>query len=107
MQNRMISMAFLLLVAISASAVWAGDDDETGRQTRDRVLRSVQKGEVLPLPKLRHIVLARWPGELLGVEIDEEHGTLSYAFKVLTEGGRLTEIEIDARTGKIIEVENE
>lgn len=96
----------LLLCALASTAARA-DDDDTDRLARDRVLHSVKSGKALPLTTLKAIVLKRWPGELLEVSIEEEDGALAYAFKVLTDGGRLTEIEIDARTGNVIEVENE
>ena len=103
-----ILMLIALPIMLLSSTARADDDrDESGRLARDRVLKSVQSGEARPLAELKQIVLKRWPGELLEVDIEDDGGVLAYTFKVVTDSGRLTEIEIDAGTGRIIEVENE
>lgn len=108
-----------LLVASAAFAAWApvvrADDDherkleadDEERVDRDHVLEAVQRGEILPLPKLKSEVLERWPGEIVALSVDREHGRISYEFRVLRPDGRLTEVEVDAADGSILEVENE
>ena len=97
---------------------WAGDeghedghdvnshrDDE--QEERDLILDEVRRGAILPLPKLKAVVLQRWPGELVALKVDREGGRIRYEFRVLRPDGRLTEVEIDAADGSILEVENE
>lgn len=80
-------------------------DDE--QEDRDAVLDAVRRGEILPLPRLKALVLERWPGELVALSVDREKGRIVYEFRVLRPDGRLTEVEVNAADGSILEVENE
>lgn len=81
------------------------DDEE--RIDRDHVYEAVRRGEILPLPKLKALVLERWPGEIVALSVDRKHGRIRYEFRILRPDGRLTEIEVDAADGSVLEVENE
>jgi uncharacterized membrane protein YkoI len=39
--------------------------------------------------------------------VDAEDSRIIYEFRIIRAGGQLTEIEVDAADGRIIEVENE
>ena len=80
-------------------------DDE--QEQRDIILDAVRRGQILPLPKLREVVLRRWPGELVALKVDRDDGRIRYEFRILRPDGRLTEIEVDAADGSVLEVENE
>ena len=41
------------------------------------------------------------------VELDTEHDRLIYEIDILTQTGRLRQVEIDAETGAVLEVEDE
>ena len=79
-----------------------GDDDDY-----DAALEAVRDGKALPLSELQEIVTSRYPGDIINVGISRKHDKLLYEFKVLRPSGRLTEIEMNARTGTVEEVENE
>ena len=49
--------------------------------------------------------LAKYPGEVKEVEMTIEDGVPHYEFEIETSDGRETEVECDAMTGKIVEVE--
>ena len=80
-------------------------DDE--QHERDLVLKAVRRGEILPLATLKASILQRWPGDLVGLEIDREDGRILYEFRILRPDGRLTEVEVNAADGSVLEVENE
>ena len=114
--SRILLWAFLVVGAAQATTAHvAHADDDHGRKTeadderedRDQVLEALRRGEILPLPKLKALVLARWPGEIVALSVDREDGRIRYEFRVLRPDGRLTEVEVDARDGSILEVENE
>ena len=67
----------------------------------------VRQGEILPL----ETILARFPakeyGKLLDLEVEREHGTVVYEFEFLRTDGRIVEIEVDAKNGRILEEEIE
>lgn len=112
--------AVLLVLCLSATGQFAladddgGDDQERGTADRrsesedyDRILKSAREGKILPLARLKAVVLARWPGELLDVSIHSRRESIIYEFRIVRDDGKLTEVEVDAANGKIIEVENE
>ena len=83
----------------------ANEDRESG--DHDRILKAVREGKILPLTQLKAKVLRQWPGELVALSIDTEKDAIVYEFRILRSDGKLTEVEIDAANGRVIEVENE
>ncbi|MED3622969.1 PepSY domain-containing protein [Neobacillus thermocopriae] len=55
----------------------------------------------------QEIALNRVPGTILHVDMDLENGVLVYEVFILTEDNRLFEVEILARSGRILKVEEE
>jgi uncharacterized membrane protein YkoI len=47
------------------------------------------------------------PGELIDVRVDRDEGRIIYEFRILRGTGRVTEVEAEAASGRIVEVENE
>jgi uncharacterized membrane protein YkoI len=43
-----------------------------------------------------------YPGKILEVELEKEHGRLIYEVEILSKDGVVTEVYIDARTGKFL-----
>jgi uncharacterized membrane protein YkoI len=100
------ALALPLLVAlglVSLPALSLADDDKM-----DRLSAAVARGEVRPLSDLLEALKGPFPGKVVEVEIDEEDdvpGGFVYEFKILQENGRLLEIELEAATGAVIEVD--
>lgn len=61
----------------------------------------------LTMQQAQEIALQRVPGQVLHVDMDMEHGVLVYEFFILTNQNRIYEVEINAKTGKILKVEEE
>lgn len=68
---------------------------------------AVTRGEVLPLSRILSIARARVPGEMLEVGLEDDHGGLVYKVKILSPSGRVQEVRLDARTGRVLAVEND
>lgn len=63
---------------------------------------------LLPLSAVLEIVRARAPGDVLDVELDEDDDDPpTYEISVLTADGRVLEASIDARTGAVIQLEED
>ena len=94
---------FLALVAGTISCQAAASEELGQAEIRELV----RQGEILPL----ETILARFPakeyGKLLDLEVEREHGTVIYEFEFLRTDGRIVEIEVDARNGRILEQEIE
>lgn len=73
----------------------------------DDVLTDEQRDQLLPLEKILAIVSQQIPGEVIDVEIELENGLTVYEITVLAPNGRVREIELDARTGKVLEIEDD
>jgi uncharacterized membrane protein YkoI len=100
--HRVLLVSVLALAA--ASGVTAGDKKA---KEHDAIRSALQRGEVLPLSKILAIASQRVPGDVIEVELEDEERVLVYEIKILTDGGRVREIKIDARTGAVLEIEDE
>ena len=108
----MIARRALLLSAFAALAL---PTDALARQGRgrgrggdhDEAREAVERGEALPLSEILAIVRRVEPGEVIEVELERDHGRLEYEIEVLTPRGRVRKVTLDARTGAILENEDE
>ena len=101
----------LLVIAISLALctgrfagqqVWAGDrESEHEARDEDRARQALERGEILPLDQVIARLRDAVPGEVSGVELEKENGIWVYEFKVISAAGRMNEVRIDAKTGKL------
>jgi uncharacterized membrane protein YkoI len=82
-------------------------DEQEETALRDHIRDLVQQGKLLPLRTLKAQVLDKWPGDLIDVTVNRKNDVILYEFRILRAGGQVTEVEIDAASGRVIEVENE
>ncbi|WJH40536.1 PepSY domain-containing protein [Aliirhizobium terrae] len=101
MLSRLIPLAVLSAILATAPQAHADDDH------LDRLRDAVNRGEVMPLSKLQDEVRRAFPGEIIKVELDEDDDRFIYEFKVLKANGRLVEIEMDAKDGRVLDVDND
>ncbi|HCL63596.1 MAG TPA: peptidase [Rhizobium sp.] len=112
-----VSLAGLIAVFLLALPAQASDDgDGGGHETsedndqdadQERVRTAVDRGEIKSLAVLRRIVLGKVSGDVVSVEFSRKQSRKIYEFRVLRPDGRLVELEIDAVTGIILQIENE
>jgi uncharacterized membrane protein YkoI len=111
--RRLALRAGLVLPLLGAAA---GLGLATGAQADDRqekarelaaIRAAVQKGELLPLPRIMALAQARVPGDVVKTELEAKRGGLIYEVKILTPAGSVQEVKLDARTGHILRVEND
>ena len=92
----------LLVIALPAFALAdSGDEDNL-----DLARAAVERGEILPLAEAVKELLIRHPGRLIEVEFEHD-GRDIYEVELVTEDGRLMDAEVDAKTGMILEVEED
>lgn len=94
-----LSLCAVLLACGSATSS-AGDDHDRARQ-------ALEAGEVLPLRTILERVEREYPGQVIDVELEREHGNKLdrwvYEVKVLRSGGSLVKLKVDARDGTILQ----
>lgn len=96
----LITSVLLLALAVAFGAAADADDDH------DRALQALERGEVLPLGRI--LVLAQravGAGRVIGIEFDRDDGRYIYELELVTRDGQLIELEMDAATGRILELE--
>jgi len=98
MQRAASMLALLIVLAGGASA----DDID-----HERALELLREGRIRPLSEVVEAVRREVPGELLKVELELEDGAYVYELKILRPEGRVQEIEADAATGKILDIEGD
>lgn len=94
-----VSAAVLLLAGVGAAAA-----------EHDRVRRAFEAGEVAGLGGILARVESAYEGRVLAIELDERRGPgrrapWVYAIRVLTPGGHVLVLRVDARTMEILAVE--
>jgi len=89
------SFLFAFLLLCQFQVVLAGKDHIEASRLRN-------SGEILPLEVMLENVRQSYPGKILEVELKKEHDRLIYEVEILSEDGVVTEVYIDARTGKLL-----
>lgn len=96
-------VALSLVLALAATGAHAGGDKKDHEAARAALARK----EVLPLTRILAIAEQRAPGEVIEVELEEDNGRLKYDLKILARNGRVLELELDARTGATLKLEED
>lgn len=107
----LLQLALFLCVGLGHASVSGADDDHAGvvspDDAREHIRERVQRGEIKSLAELRRIVAGEVDGEIVSTSIDQEHGVTVYEFRVLRPDNRMVEVEIDAASGVVLEIEND
>jgi len=90
-----------LILALLAAPALADRDDH------DRARRALEAGEILPLSYILKVAEAVRPGRVIEVELERDDGRWIYELELVTPQGRLYEMEIDAGTAIVLEIERE
>lgn len=98
--GRALILGLGLIVAAPAATAWADDDHIAARE-------ALRRGEILPLNAVLEIALRAVPGDVIEVELERERRGWEYEVKVLTSTGRVREVTLDARSGAILEIEDD
>ena len=102
--NSHFSIARALLVIIMILGllhVTRADDDHIEAR------RLLDSGEILPLEVILNNVRQTFPGRILDVELEKEDSHIVYEVEILGEDGVVSEIYINARTGKVLSVKED
>jgi len=103
------TICLLLGALVLSASLGLADESRHRKPPRDHtaVREALQRGEVLPLVKILAIANKEVPGDVIEVELEQEREALVYEIKILTSTGRVREVEIDARTGAVLRIEDD
>lgn len=90
----------LLALALGAAAPALAGDHERARAAFER-------GDILSLAEVLAAARAIQPGAVMEVELEREDGRWIYELTVLAPDGHLMEMEIDAATAEVIDLDRE
>ena len=89
----------MLAMLSTSGAVWASD--------HERARDLLEQGKILSLSEIMKQANSRVPGKILEVDLEEKDGLIVYEIEFLGEDGVVMEMLIDARTGRLISVEED
>jgi len=67
---------------------------------------AVRDGRILPLTRILDILRDAAAGEIIEIQLELEEGRLVYEFDLIGPDGHVFEVEIDAATGAVLEIED-
>lgn len=94
-------LVFILALPLIATPALADRDDH------DRARRALEAGEILPLSDILTAATELRPGRVIEIDLERDDGRWVYELELVTPQGRLYEMEIDAASGEVLEVEHE
>lgn len=88
---------------LSGPAPWSGNNSKV----RDDDDERLPTGTKIDVNKAMSLALAQVPGSVLAVELDIDNGIVFWELEVRSNDGALYDVEIDANSGRIIEVDRD
>ncbi len=79
--------------------------DPDGSSKQQQVYEHRKSKDILSFKDILKVVRPLIQGEIIETEFEIEHGIPTYEFKYIDKSGRVREMYVDAKTGKIIKDE--
>jgi uncharacterized membrane protein YkoI len=93
-----------LITGLAVAAVLALTPAYAAKETQ----ADLQKDAKISMKHARSIALKKVShGKIASEELERENGKLIYSFDVKNEKGSITEVNVDAMNGKVVDVHNE
>jgi len=99
--------ATLLASALLLGNLLVGASVQASPKDHDQARAALEAGEIRPLTEILTKASAEVPGDVVEVELEQEHGRWTYELKIIAPDGRLLEVEMDASDASLVEVEQE
>jgi uncharacterized membrane protein YkoI len=91
----------------SAEQSERGERGEQGEEGNAAEQARLQRQAKITMEQAKEIALRRAAGNVEGGELEREHGHLVYSFDIRNAKGTITEVQVDAKSGKVVRVEEE
>lgn len=89
-------------MAMSGNMKMDDDDEDESPEAKRANIAKYSKEAKITLEQAKAIALKRVPGEITDADLEKERGRLQYAFDIKSADGKVYDVEVDAKTGKII-----
>lgn len=101
-------IAATALIAVSAPAKDSREKEQEKIATQQAARAALARGEILPITRILGFAQRAAPGDVLEVELKRSRRVpFKYEVKTLGSSGRVREVELDARNGNILKVEDD
>jgi len=80
----------------------AATDDEDDQEIARKAL---EMKEILPLGTVLAQVESQFTGDVVEIELERKKGLWVYEIEIIGEDGRVRDVDVDGKTGKVITVE--
>lgn len=97
----------LILAALALGLAFPSSALADRRGDHDQAREAFERGDILPVLRILEIARAEVPGEVLEVDLDFEDEGPEYDVEILANNGRVRTVKLNARTGAVLEVEND
>ena len=106
---RLAALAALLalpLLALPAERAGAQSAPAVEDEAEDQEVarKALDNKEILPLSAVLAKVEGKMPGDIVEIELERKKGQWIYEIEVIGEDGRVSDIDVDARTGDVLNV---
>ncbi len=108
---RTLAGTALILLSLATSVAVDAKDPKSKRdekalkkQAQEEAILAMRRGEILPLTRILEIANRHVAGDIIEVEYE---GGPKYEIKILTASGRVREVKLNARTGALLEIEDD
>jgi uncharacterized membrane protein YkoI len=105
-----VTWVWTVLLAAALSLVLGGcalaDGDDYGSERRhegaELAIRGTETGEFVPLASIIVAVRKKYAGEIVETEFESSGPAPYYEFHLLADDGRVSEVRVDAKSGRIL-----
>jgi uncharacterized membrane protein YkoI len=103
-----ILLGALLIATLSMSAfAMTASLHSKSREGSQKAQAKLARQAKITLEQAREIAIKRAPGTIEEGELEREHGKLVYSFDIRNDHGTITEVQVDARNGRVVSVQEE
>ncbi|MGH9949947.1 MAG: PepSY domain-containing protein [Pyrinomonadaceae bacterium] len=102
-----ILVKFIFSMAVAAGIFFVSSVTTFGQEMEEKPDAKLAKQAKITMEAARKIALKRAPGKVEAGELEKEKGKLVYSFDIRNAKGTISEVWVDAKTGKVVKVEEE
>ncbi len=103
--NTLTKITFSL--ALLAGIVVVSSTTTLAQEKEEKSNAKLAKQAKITMEAAKATAMEKVPGTVEDGELEKEHGKLVYSFDIRNEKGTISEVWVDAKTGKVIKVEEE
>lgn len=101
LRNSLLLSTLILPLLVSGAVVPVNADSDGWRDLH----KEVKEGHLVGINEIMDWLEARYDGQILEVELEQEDGRIEYEVEMIGPQGQVVEFEFDATNGKLLSIE--